>query len=358
VAKNLDSERTGLYTKELLAEFESLPPNGNWLPEIEAISARLKSKFEGLRNQGLAEQTPTILWHRDWSGNDLSSSFGQMPIAPVLETTKILSKMPKNTMPYSDIKLQSPQIIQLRNVFVACPCIKDSNRRRIIYEELLQLYPHISIQETDLNTWVMNLIRRCQLYPNALETLIELMKPMVKKRESDSMEAVEKAIQRIFINTSNSISGENLQSPELERPEIRIAETRNLLSTWKKIHTLCEKLVKDYIIGVYRYVVGEENLIAKENIRVFRQNCEVFDSNLGRLDQAIFFYWPIRSLRNITPCIGDLLNAMESPPNSTSFIVRKELADSIHQQLFEALSLADRVLQDYFDQLDNHLEDI
>ena len=162
----------------------------------------------------------------------------------------------------------------------------------------------------------------------------------------------------LFFDPSNSISGENSQSSELGIPVIIIGETISLLSTWKKIHTLCEKLVKDYISGVYRYVVGEEIMIARENIIVFRKNCEVFDKNLNTLDSSIFDFWPIKSLRDITPRIADLLNAMDSPAGSASFIVRKELAESIHEQLFEALRLADRILQEHFNQLDNHLEDI
>jgi hypothetical protein len=68
-AKNLDSEGTGLYTRELLAEFDRLSPNESWPPDMEAISARLQRKFIDLRNQKLTEQTPTYLWNRDWSGN-------------------------------------------------------------------------------------------------------------------------------------------------------------------------------------------------------------------------------------------------------------------------------------------------
>ena len=185
VAKNLDSERTGLYTKELLTEFESLPPNGNWLPEIEAISDHLQRKFVDLRNQGLTEQTPTILWNRDWIGNDLS--FGQMPIDPVLETTKILSKMPK--------ELTFSELLQIVDGLIECATLRDRQRRDVIVDQLRpQIRNNIS-RANDIKTDIINIVKISRNYQGGLKELLEI----IDFYESNSLQfkALEQTITRI-----------------------------------------------------------------------------------------------------------------------------------------------------------------
>ena len=173
-ARNLDSEKTGLYTKELLTEFESLPPNGSWLPEIEAISARLQRKFVDLRNQGLVEQTPTILWNRDWIGNDLS--FGQMPIAPAIGTIPLPIKVPR--------RLETSELGQIRDSFVACATLRDRQRRDGIVDQLrADIFNNIS-RANDLTTDILNIIKTSRNYPGGLKELLD----KVNFSESNSLQ--------------------------------------------------------------------------------------------------------------------------------------------------------------------------
>lgn len=79
LAKNLNAEQTGLYTRELLTELDKLPPGNPWPPELEAIAARLQKRFSDLRAQRLTEQTPAYIWNRDWNSNE--KLFAQMPVA-------------------------------------------------------------------------------------------------------------------------------------------------------------------------------------------------------------------------------------------------------------------------------------
>jgi len=161
----LDSERTGLYTKELLTEFESLPPNGNWLPKIEVIFAHLQDKFVHLRNQGITEQTPTILWNRDWSGNDLS--FGQMPIAPVLETTKILPKMRK--------ELTFLELAQIVDSLIECDTLRDRQRRDVIVDQSKpQIRNNIS-RANDPKTDIINIFKTSRNYQGGLKELLAIV---------------------------------------------------------------------------------------------------------------------------------------------------------------------------------------
>ena len=185
-AKNLDSERTGLYTKELLAEFESLPPNGSWLPEIEAISARLQRKFVDLRNKGLTEQTPTTLWNRDWSGND--RSFGQMPIAPAIGTISLTIKVPR--------RLETSELRQIVDGLMECDALRDRQRRDVIVDQLRpQIRDNIS-RAPDIKTDIVKIVNTSRNYPGGLKELLD----NVNLYESNSLqfEALKQTITQIL----------------------------------------------------------------------------------------------------------------------------------------------------------------
>ena len=67
-AKNLSEQKTGLFSKEVLAllkEEEDL----SWPPNMEQLATKLKERFKALRNSGKAEQTPIYFRCRDWHGN-------------------------------------------------------------------------------------------------------------------------------------------------------------------------------------------------------------------------------------------------------------------------------------------------
>jgi hypothetical protein len=68
-AKNLNTEKIGLFSKELLAELIKLPKD-EWPPAMETVQARLSQRFIDLREQGNAYQTPTFSYFRDWNCNE------------------------------------------------------------------------------------------------------------------------------------------------------------------------------------------------------------------------------------------------------------------------------------------------
>ncbi len=75
LAKNLDAEKTGLFTKELMAQ---LAHQAEWPPKMEEIRAQLSQRFEELREIGQAEQTPTYYYYRNWDSNE--GVLGQVPV--------------------------------------------------------------------------------------------------------------------------------------------------------------------------------------------------------------------------------------------------------------------------------------
>ncbi|MCZ8240249.1 MAG: caspase family protein [Microcystis sp. LE19-131.1A] len=164
-AKNLDSEGTGLYTRELLAEFDRLSPNESWPPDMEAISARLQRKFIDLRNQKLTEQTPTYLWNRDWSGNE--RNFGQMPVAPVLEITTppFTVKMPR--------RLSVQELSQLLNLLTEIDALKNRQQRDRIIDMLRPEIRNSISRADDIRTDILNMFQTSRNYGGGLKELLD-----------------------------------------------------------------------------------------------------------------------------------------------------------------------------------------
>lgn len=163
-AKNLNSEQTGLYTKELLAEFESLSPNEIWSPDMEKISARLQRRFIDLRTKGLAEQTPTFLWNRDWIGNE--RQFSEMPVGPAVKIPLpiIIPKLPR--------RLNIMELTQIRNHLVACDSLRDFQKRDKIVNMLSPECSRIINRANDINTDVINIFQTVRNYSGELKVFL------------------------------------------------------------------------------------------------------------------------------------------------------------------------------------------
>jgi hypothetical protein len=70
IAKNLNAEKTGLFSKAVLEELAQAS-TAFWPPDLKLISGHLEQKFVALREQGAIEQqTPLHFWYRDWKGNE------------------------------------------------------------------------------------------------------------------------------------------------------------------------------------------------------------------------------------------------------------------------------------------------
>jgi hypothetical protein len=69
LATNKDAEKTGLFTKELMAQLTE-QPNHEWPPNMDMVLKGLKQRFVELREAGKAEQTPTRSYYRDWNSNE------------------------------------------------------------------------------------------------------------------------------------------------------------------------------------------------------------------------------------------------------------------------------------------------
>lgn len=378
-AKNLDSEQTGLYTRELLKELYNLPPSKIWPPDMEVIAYLLKHRFDKLRSEGLAEQIPTYIWNRGWLGDNIISPINSNSSSNIRGTKK----------PYSTKNLSYPQKVELRNKLTDCQGVKKKARRDLIFQELLKSYPQLQIIQDKMPTpsLIMNLLDQLQSHEYALEKFIEIIK--IEATGQDSSEEMEKKIEdlettilEIFdpvpsppkvekINAENQwlirINSQEIRIPfklsEIEDTTIKNTMTAQEMRTWKEIHTQCEILVRNYI-DIYKYIMDEQVDTAMKSLMEFKEECIKVLLPLNQLkisSPRIFTFEQIRHLLNIHLYIEILLETMryKSPTlrnksNNSSrgkyFELGKEFADVIHDLLFEALRLADRVLKLYFDQ--------
>ena len=168
-AKNLDGEKTGLLSRELLAKFNALPKGDSWPPDMEAVMQALRKRFITLREQNQAEQTPTYFWTRDWA--DGEGRFGEITPDPSFTALKEL-KLPR--------KLNVSESIELRQSFLVCRVIKNSELRDSI---ILDLRPEIynNLEHSDIpNVIVANLIDICRNYEGGFGELLTLVSSLEK----------------------------------------------------------------------------------------------------------------------------------------------------------------------------------
>ncbi len=68
-AKNISRQQTGLFSQTVREELEKEGVE-RWPPDMPALSESLTRRFEVLREAGLAKQTPTYFWFKNWSGTE------------------------------------------------------------------------------------------------------------------------------------------------------------------------------------------------------------------------------------------------------------------------------------------------
>lgn len=263
-------------------------------------------------------------------------------------------------------RLQTIHLTSLRNAFLECDCIKDPSSRAILLSRLKEQYSAIVVEANNVNQLVLKLIIKCQNYEGSLIYLIQEMNQLFEQ-ESTQIIKLRQTYAQIFssppLNARLKLEGDTLvvfnvledikhyipnQFSEISQDKIR--EAKSILNTWKKVHTLCEKLVRDYM-NVYKYIITEQVDIAKKNIEAFRNICREFAINLNNLDRKVFSFQQIDCLLIIPHCIDPLIETINYPPQNTYFKLGQELAERINDLLFEALRLADRILQEHFNQM-------
>jgi len=159
LAKNLDAEQTGLFTKEFMAQLAN-QPNNEWLPNMEMVKEKLSQRFVELREAGKAEQTPTYSYYRDWHFN---------------EGTLVYTKNKPQTIAFSTKKLSIQQKMQIVNALLECPSMQTLSQRQDILRELRSYIFH-AIPERDKNrSHVLSIVNACLNFKGGVVELAELL---------------------------------------------------------------------------------------------------------------------------------------------------------------------------------------
>ena len=180
-ATNLNAEQTGLYTRELLQELGQ--SQGSWPPDVRAISERLESRFIDLRNQGLTEQTPTYLWHRDWLGSE--KYYAQMSTSA---TSQAIVNLPR--------RLEIRETVELRNLFLRCDSFSDRQRRDGIINMLRPEIARNISRGDDANTEFLSIFNTVRDYKGGLKELLDAIE--FYEEDSIPFQALKQGIKRIL----------------------------------------------------------------------------------------------------------------------------------------------------------------
>jgi hypothetical protein len=178
-AINKGDEQTGIFSRELLNELNSLKDTELWPPDMEAVMQNVKEKFIKLREDGQTRQTPSFLLYQDWEGNkkNFSESLQNEPRQSTLTRVE--------------------KVILLRDKFLMCRSILDPSKRKKI---ILNLRPEItnnSTLEGDNNTVMQSVIENSLDYPDGLLELLKTTKNLFE-RDSIQMNDLWKLAQELF----------------------------------------------------------------------------------------------------------------------------------------------------------------
>jgi hypothetical protein len=151
VAKNLDAERQGQFTKEML---RCLATHSTFPPDMNALARQVAERFTELRRLGKVNQTPAYFEWRDWDGN--SVSLGTLPAGRPPAAVQTATS------------LSVPQLRKLTSALCALPWLLNASERwavlRQVRSEIVRLIP----QSDTPQTAIYSIVETCSGYPNAL----------------------------------------------------------------------------------------------------------------------------------------------------------------------------------------------
>jgi hypothetical protein len=269
-------------------------------------------------------------------------------------------------MNVSQLEVKLGKSAKLRDALLKVPCFQEEYKRKNVLEGLISEYPGISITSSDIITVAINLIKQCENYEGSFTCLILIMESLYEgqyERQSKPMRYFKQVYFEVFnpspeqprlkkntygyvihiIETDKRIDIP-LAFPALNKDDI--ARASKIFYTWKQLHTLCEVLVRDFM-PVYKHIMKEQTDLAQTSIKNFKINCADIFTNLNDLDQAIFSFDRMDSLKKIPHCIEPLLETMSYETTTDYFILGQELTEHIIKLLLAVLSLADRIVDFY-----------
>jgi hypothetical protein len=172
LAVNLNKEKTGLFSREVLAQ---LAASATWPPDMDVIATQVLDRFRTLRNQGETEQTPNFFAYSDWQDN--TRSLGQ----PGKKPASALQPAPKKrTLIFADK-------IELAKALLACDSMSTLTGRDFVLKQIRREITTKISDNANPQMYVVNIIDTCLSYPGAMQEFIGV----VRLSEGDSAERQE-----------------------------------------------------------------------------------------------------------------------------------------------------------------------
>jgi len=166
LAKNLDAEQTGLFSREVLTLLASEPAD-RWPPDMIALTTRLQERFSALRNERATDQTPNYFSYRDWDGNE--GTLGQ----PSITSTAGVETPPTPVAPPA---LSLTQLWELVDALLACPAIANPNRRETVLQQMRREIAGMISRDTAARFDVFNIVTTCLNYSGGIAELVAVVR--------------------------------------------------------------------------------------------------------------------------------------------------------------------------------------
>jgi Caspase domain/Effector-associated domain 2 len=177
-ARNNTEEQTGIFSKVVLQEL-TMEPENRWPPDMEQVTTRVVEEFILLRQENLAQQTPTYFCYQDWIGN--KRLFGQLDIR------RLGKQAPQSRFR----KYSFDQVFSLVEKLLECPHIQDLESRNEIIDSLRPQIARSIKHHSDDKIHVTRMVRTCLNYTGGIQELIHILESY-EGEDSHSMIEVNK----------------------------------------------------------------------------------------------------------------------------------------------------------------------
>jgi hypothetical protein len=164
LATNLDREKTGLFSREVLAQ---LAAGGAWPPDMDAIAAQVLDRFRTLRGEGQTDQTPNFFAYSDWADN--RRSLGQPGKQPAGAAGKPPPAPKKRTLAFAEK-------IELAQALLACDAMSTPNNIDFVLKQIRREITSRISYNANPQMYVVNIIDTCLSFAGAMREFIGVVR--------------------------------------------------------------------------------------------------------------------------------------------------------------------------------------
>lgn len=287
-----------------------------------------------------------------------------------------------------NMNLKSPQVRKLKKALLEFDLLKNLAGRAMVFEELNKNYS-LDISSThNTDADISGLIKACQISISSFGFLYNLINKFSLDRAAN-VEDFKKVLLGFSLLPSSSVDNSSQHIPgqallfysnefatiKLENkdrlneqfkiiirndsdseelyyiprcfPDLsanQLDEFKTISYAWKKIHTLCERLSRDYS-EAYFHIANKKFSEGGKCLLALRERFRDFGSDLQSFDEEVFSIKQIEALKVIPKCFDPILEALRASTSPEYREIGRLLVIRIKDLLLEALRLADSIIE-------------